>query len=172
MLGAALEVREARVVASPSAEPAARGQNFSFAHATVIQPSAVWKAWKGTIEGCADSARRSVTCPRDAAHVPTYVNSENALSNSDVSTVAAHAVAARAPDAGHDPQRGHVAAGVVDQREARLGRRAVGIAGEAHPARHRLEHVVVGRLGRAGPVIPNPLSEQQTMPGLSSHRSS
>ena len=52
----------------------------------MIQPSAVWKAWKGTIEGCADSARRSVTCPRDAAHVPTYVNSDNALSNSDVST--------------------------------------------------------------------------------------
>jgi crotonobetainyl-CoA:carnitine CoA-transferase CaiB-like acyl-CoA transferase len=38
-----------------------RSQNFGLAQATVIQPSAVWKAWKGTIDGCAESAIRRGT---------------------------------------------------------------------------------------------------------------
>ena len=38
-----------------------RTQNFSFGAATTIQPSAVWKFWNGTIDGCAEFARRGGT---------------------------------------------------------------------------------------------------------------
>jgi hypothetical protein len=68
--------------------------------------------------------------------------------------VAPASVAARAPQAGEQRDRGDVPAGVVDEREPGLRRRPVGLAGHAHPARHRLQHVVVRALGRPGPRAP------------------
>jgi crotonobetainyl-CoA:carnitine CoA-transferase CaiB-like acyl-CoA transferase len=53
-----------RSSASRSGRPSTshrRSQNFGLAQATVIQPSAVWKAWNGTIDGCAESAIRRGT---------------------------------------------------------------------------------------------------------------
>src|ERR1019366_3544330 len=57
-----------------------RCQNFSFAHATIIQPSAVSKAWNGTIEGCAEWRVLSETRPPLRYHVAGYVNIERAES--------------------------------------------------------------------------------------------
>ena len=52
--------------------------------------------------------------------------------------VAAAAVAAGTPDAGEDRERGDIAAAEVDERGAALGRRAVGLAGDALPPRETL----------------------------------
>src|SRR6185312_8593183 len=60
-------------------------QNFCLAQATVIQPSAVSKAWNGTIEGCADSGIRRGSYPALAVHVPTYISSCSAVSYSEMS---------------------------------------------------------------------------------------
>ena len=54
--------------------------------------------------------------------------------------------------AGEQGEGRHEAPAVVDERQARLGRRCVGLAGEAHPSSHALEDVVVARLVAAGPV--------------------
>ena len=67
------EAREARVggevlAAQHAAQPS---QNFCLAQATVIHPSAVAKAWKGTIDGCAECGMRRGCQPSVAAHVPT-----------------------------------------------------------------------------------------------------
>ena len=53
--------------------------------AIVMWPSAVANAWKGTIDGCALLARRGVTNPCVAAHVPTYMSSLRAVSKSETS---------------------------------------------------------------------------------------
>ena len=47
-------------------------------------------------------------------------------------------------DLGEQAEPGGEAGGVVDHREAALGRRRIGIAGERHDAGHRLDDVVVG----------------------------
>src|SRR6266536_267164 len=42
----------------------------------------------------------------------------------------------------------------VGDRDAELGRRATGVAGQAHPAAHALKHLVEGRLLGARPSLP------------------
>ena len=65
--------------------------------------------------------------------------------------VATDTVAACTPEAGQHGDRRRIAAGQVDEREAALGRRAVRVAGQAHPPCEPLHHVVVAALGGARP---------------------
>ncbi len=65
--------------------------------------------------------------------------------------VHADAVAPRGVDAGQQRDRRDHAAGVVDHRQAGLGGRAVGLAGDVHPAAEALQDVVV-----AGLLAPRP----------------
>ena len=62
-----------------------RSQNFCFAHATVIHPSEAANAWKGTIEGWADSGRRCGFQPLVPTQVPTYMSCASAVSNREMS---------------------------------------------------------------------------------------
>jgi hypothetical protein len=71
---------------------------------------------------------------------------QRGLEQRDVA-VAADAVPSRPPESREQRDRGRVAAGEVDEREAALGRRAARLAGEALPPREPLHHVVVAALG-------------------------
>ena len=122
------EVREARVVGelgpadrlaerAPRTSPSARRRRSSRRRS----------GSSGTARSTGEpsSRRRGGTYRRDAAQVPTYIELvQRRLEERDVA-VAADAVAARAPEAGQQRERRHVAAGEVDQRQAALRRRAV-----------------------------------------------
>src|SRR5581483_6136539 len=94
-------------------------------------------------------ARRDVPARRrPRADVHQLV--EGGIEQRDV-TVAADAVAARAPEAAEDGDRRRVPTGQVDERQAALRRRPFRVAREAHPAGEALHHVVVAALLRARP---------------------
>ena len=131
----------------------ARARRAPSGQATAIQPSAARSSGTARSRGARSSpARRHEPAARRPG--AEYMSScEGGLVERDVA-VAADAVAARAPEAREQRDRGDVAAREIDEREPAAGRRPVGLAGEAHPARERLHQVVVGRLGRARPGHP------------------
>ena len=85
----------------------------------------VAKFWNGTIDWCAEFARRTrLVAARGDPGADVVELRERGLEQRQVE-VAAEAVAARAPDAGEDRERGDVAAAEVDEREPALRRRPV-----------------------------------------------
>ena len=122
------------------------------------------KFWNGTIDGVrrVAPARRDVAARRrPGAEVAELV--QRGVEQRDVA-VAADAVAPRAPEPGEHGDRRRVAAGEVDEREAALRRRVVGVAGQAHATPRCPASCSRSRPRSArGPVIPKPDSEQQTI---------
>ena len=93
--------------------------------------------------------------PREVPRRHVHVEIHGRLEQGDVA-VAADAVAPRAPQAAHEGQCGGVARRHVDEREPGLDGRAVGLAGERHPAGVALQDVVVAALGCARTGHPEP----------------
>ena len=78
--------RSSPIIHARSSASASDSKNFCFAQAITIHPSAVWKFWNGTTDGCAEFLVRIGSQPRDRCHVVTYMSRLSAVSNSDTST--------------------------------------------------------------------------------------
>ena len=146
--------------------PQSRSQKTCFAAPTTNQPSAASKFWNGTMVGCAEFVpprRHEAVGRRPRPDVHQLV--ERGLEQRDVA-VAADPVAARAPDAREQRDRGGVAAREVDERETALRRRPARLTGQGLPAREPLHHVVVAALRRARPRHPEPGERAADDPGV------
>ncbi len=100
----------------------------------------VLKRDDGRVGGVAAAGRDVAVGSRPSAHVHELV--EGGLEQRHVA-VAAHPVPAGPPQPSQESDGGGVPAGEIDEREARLGGRAVRLSGQAHPAGQALHHVVV-----------------------------